>query len=56
MIKISQFIRTKRRELDKECDDMHEIAQTSDCPLSKIPYDELAPGSEELANIMNRFR
>ena len=42
--------------IDKECDDMHEIAQCSDRPLSKIPYEELVPGTGELAKIMNRFR
>ena len=42
--------------IDKECDDMHEIAQCSDRPLSKIPYEELVPSTEDLAKIMNRFR
>ena len=51
-----QEVTTGLLYIDEECDDMHEIAQCSDRPLSKIPYEELVPGVEELAKIMNRFR
>jgi 2-oxoglutarate ferredoxin oxidoreductase subunit beta len=51
-----QEVTTGLLYIDKECDDMHEIADSADRPLSKIPYEELVPSSKDLANIMNRFR
>ena len=53
---IVRFLENDSRWIDKECDDMHEIADSADRPLSKIPYEELVPSSKDLANIMNRFR
>ena len=42
--------------LDKESADMHDISGTVDKPLAQIPYEELNPGAEALAKVMNRYR
>ncbi len=42
--------------IDEGVGDMHSDAGTIKAPLSHIPYDELMPGSAELAALMNRYR
>ena len=42
--------------IDAEMGDMHDLSGSVDRPLSKIPYDELNPGNETLASVMNRYR
>jgi 2-oxoglutarate ferredoxin oxidoreductase subunit beta len=42
--------------IDSEIDDMHESSGSSEQPLSEIPYNELNPGAERLAKIMQRFK
>jgi 2-oxoglutarate ferredoxin oxidoreductase subunit beta len=42
--------------IDEEMGDMHDLSGSVDRPLSKIPYEELNPGSESLASVMNRYR
>jgi hypothetical protein len=36
--------------------DMHDLSGSVDRPLSKIPYEELNPGKDKLAQVMNRYR
>ena len=42
--------------IDESKPDMHELAHTVDGPLSEIPYEQLCPGAEELASLMDRYR
>lgn len=42
--------------IDEETGDMHDLSGSIETPLSKIPYEELNPGAEELANLMDRYR
>jgi 2-oxoglutarate ferredoxin oxidoreductase subunit beta len=42
--------------IDEESADMHALSGTVDRPLASIPYDELNPGKESLAKVMNRYR
>jgi len=42
--------------IDKESGDMHELSGSVDRPLAHIPYEELNPGSEKLAKLMDRYR
>ena len=42
--------------IDEEMGDMHNLSGSVDRPLSSIPYEELNPGSEALASIMDRYR
>ncbi|HET6629863.1 MAG TPA: 2-oxoacid:ferredoxin oxidoreductase subunit beta [Woeseiaceae bacterium] len=42
--------------IDEEMGDMHALSGSVDRPLSKIPYDELNPGRETLARVMDRYR
>jgi len=42
--------------IDSETGDMHDLSGSVEQPLSKIPYDELNPGKEALAKVMDRFR
>ena len=42
--------------IDEESEDMHELSGSIDGPLAKIPYEELNPGSETLADLMDRYR
>jgi 2-oxoglutarate ferredoxin oxidoreductase subunit beta len=42
--------------LNPDCQDIHELIQTSDKPLNKLTKSELCPGSEVLKEINNDFR
>ncbi|HEY5624350.1 MAG TPA: 2-oxoacid:ferredoxin oxidoreductase subunit beta [Gammaproteobacteria bacterium] len=42
--------------IDEGEPEMHGINQTTSTPLSTLPFDELCPGAEALANLQNRFR
>jgi 2-oxoglutarate ferredoxin oxidoreductase subunit beta len=42
--------------IDEESGDMHDLSGSVDQPLCHIPYEELNPGSEELAELMDRYR
>lgn len=42
--------------IDEEAGDMHDLSGSVDVPLSKIPYEELNPGSEKLEKLMDRYR
>jgi len=42
--------------IDEETGDMHDLSGSVQMPLSKIPYEELNPGKQALANVMHRYR
>jgi 2-oxoglutarate ferredoxin oxidoreductase subunit beta len=42
--------------IDEEAGDMHDLSGSVETPLSQLPYDELNPGAENLAKVMNRYR
>ncbi len=42
--------------IDEETGDMHDLSGSIEKPLSKIPYEDLNPGAEKLANLMDRYR
>ena len=42
--------------IDEETGDMHDLSGSVDRPLAKIPYEELNPGRETLAKVMQRYR
>jgi len=42
--------------LDESVPDMHEMNNTSETPLVKVPYEKLCPGSKELEKLMDDFR
>jgi 2-oxoglutarate ferredoxin oxidoreductase subunit beta len=42
--------------IDETGSDMHAIANTAKTPLVDLPYDELCPGSEKLAELMEEYR
>lgn len=42
--------------IDEGLGDMHSDAGTVETPLSQLPYKELTPGPEKLADLMNRYR
>ncbi len=42
--------------IDEETGDMHDLSGSVETPLSKLPYDELNPGKEALAKVMDRYR
>jgi 2-oxoglutarate ferredoxin oxidoreductase subunit beta len=42
--------------IDEGTGDMHSDASTVSTPLSQLAYDELNPGNERLADLMNRYR
>jgi 2-oxoglutarate ferredoxin oxidoreductase subunit beta len=42
--------------IDEGMSDMHGDAGTVETPLSHLPYDELMPGKEKLAELMSRYR
>lgn len=42
--------------VDEEAGDMHDLSGSVETPLSQLPYDELNPGAENLAKVMNRYR
>jgi 2-oxoglutarate ferredoxin oxidoreductase subunit beta len=42
--------------IDEETGDMHDLSGSVQQPLSKIPYENLNPGSDKLAKLMDRYR
>lgn len=42
--------------IDQSAGDMHSDARTVDTPLAHLPYNELNPGQDKLAALMNRYR
>jgi|SRR5579871_27974 len=42
--------------LDESSPDFHELSNTSDIPLSKMPYEKLCPGAAELDRLQEEFR
>jgi 2-oxoglutarate/2-oxoacid ferredoxin oxidoreductase subunit beta len=42
--------------IDETAPDMHELAGTTDTPLSRVPYEKLCPGSAALAELQEAFR
>ena len=42
--------------IDEETGDMHDLSGSVDAPLAKIPYEELNPGAETLAELMDHYR
>lgn len=42
--------------LDESVEDMHEMNNTIQMPLARVPYEKLCPGSAELAKLMEEFR
>ncbi|MBI3279970.1 MAG: 2-oxoacid:ferredoxin oxidoreductase subunit beta [Acidobacteria bacterium] len=42
--------------INDDSGDMHEIANTSDVPLTRIPYETLCPGAAALDKLMEDFR
>ena len=42
--------------IDEGTGDMHSDASTVETPLARLPYEELNPGSGQLADLMNRYR
>ncbi len=42
--------------LDEKTGDMHELNNTTEMPLVKIPFSSLCPGSKELEKLMEEFR
>ena len=42
--------------IDESPGDMHDVMNTTDVPLSQLPYETLCPGSEALESLMEEFR
>jgi 2-oxoglutarate ferredoxin oxidoreductase subunit beta len=42
--------------LDETVGDVHDMSQTSETPLSRIPYEKLCPGASELERLQEEFR
>jgi len=42
--------------IDKESEDMHDLSGSVEEPLASIAYENLNPGAETLAKVMNRYR
>ena len=42
--------------VDESVRDMHELNGTPQAPLVNIPYEELCPGADQLAKLLQRFR
>ncbi len=42
--------------IDEKGSDMHAIAKTAKTPLVDLPFDELCPGSDKLAELMEEYR
>ena len=42
--------------IDEETGDMHDLSGSVDQPLSQIPFQDLNPGKDTLANLMDRYR
>jgi 2-oxoglutarate/2-oxoacid ferredoxin oxidoreductase subunit beta len=42
--------------LDESAPDMHELSQTTEVPLSRLPYETLCPGSAALQKLQEEYR
>jgi 2-oxoglutarate ferredoxin oxidoreductase subunit beta len=42
--------------IDEETGDMHDLSGSVETPLSKLPYEDLSPGKDALAKVMDRYR
>jgi 2-oxoglutarate/2-oxoacid ferredoxin oxidoreductase subunit beta len=42
--------------VDKQASDMHDTSQTTDVPLSQLPFEKLCPGSAALDELQQSFR
>jgi 2-oxoglutarate ferredoxin oxidoreductase subunit beta len=42
--------------LDESVSDLHDMNQTTETPLSRMPYEKLCPGSDELERLQEEFR
>jgi len=42
--------------IDEEAGDMHDLSGSVDTPLSQLPFDDLNPGADALAKVMDRYR
>ena len=42
--------------IDEETGDMHDLSGSVDTPLSQLPFDDLNPGADALAKVMDRYR
>src|SRR5271166_6385794 len=42
--------------LDEQAGDLHDLNQSSDVPLSRLPYEKLCPGAAELDRLQEEFR
>ncbi|MBT8078463.1 MAG: 2-oxoacid:ferredoxin oxidoreductase subunit beta, partial [Gammaproteobacteria bacterium] len=42
--------------IDEESGDMHDLSGSVEQPLCNIPYEELNPGPDALARVMDRYR
>ena len=42
--------------VDESVDDMHELNNTVDMPLTEVPYSKLSPGSAALDKLQESFR
>jgi hypothetical protein len=40
----------------KSAGDMHELNETSETPLARLPYEKLCPGADELDRLQEEFR
>jgi 2-oxoglutarate ferredoxin oxidoreductase subunit beta len=42
--------------IDEETGDMHDLSGSVNTPLSQLPFDDLNPGADALAKVMDRYR
>jgi 2-oxoglutarate ferredoxin oxidoreductase subunit beta len=42
--------------LDESAGDMHDLNETSETPLARLPYEKLCPGADELDRLQEEFR
>ena len=42
--------------VDESVEDVHELNQTTQIPLSRVPYESLCPGAGALARMQESFR
>ncbi|PZN34842.1 MAG: 2-oxoglutarate ferredoxin oxidoreductase subunit beta [Proteobacteria bacterium] len=42
--------------IDQKSPEFHEVNNTSDMPINRIPYERLTPGAKGLAKILSRYR
>jgi 2-oxoglutarate ferredoxin oxidoreductase subunit beta len=42
--------------VDESVDDLHELSQSAEVPMARLPYESLCPGADELARLQEGFR